>query len=105
MLGKYWSIYLLAGLAVAALADARRALYFLSAAPWITIAVGALLLAPHFAWLVQHDFLPLTYAIGAHGVKTFGQTLVTAGRYLGGDPGDAAVPVLAVLILTRPSAA
>ena len=37
MLGKYWSIFLLAGLAVAALADTRRASYFRSAAPWITV--------------------------------------------------------------------
>jgi 4-amino-4-deoxy-L-arabinose transferase-like glycosyltransferase len=103
MLGKYWSIFLLAGLALAAITDVRRAAYFRSAAPWITIAVGALLLAPHFIWLVQHDFLPLTYAIGAHGAKTFGKTLVTAGRYLAGGAGYAAVPALAVLVLTRPS--
>ena len=56
MLGKYWSIFLLAGLALAALVDARRAVFFRSHAPWITIAVGALLLAPHLAWLVAHDF-------------------------------------------------
>ena len=105
MLGKYWSIFLLAGLAVAAIADVRRALYFRSAAPWITIAVGSLLLAPHFIWLVQHDFLPLTYAIGAHGAKTLGQSVVTVGRYLAGAAGYAAIPVLVVLALTRPSGA
>ena len=33
MLGKYWSIMLLAGLAVAAIVDTRRAIYFRSAAP------------------------------------------------------------------------
>ena len=105
MLGKYWSIFLLAGLALAAITDVRRTTYFRSPAPWITIAVGALLLAPHFVWLVQHDFLPLTYAIGAHGAKTFGQTLVTAGHYLAGGAGYAAVPALAVLVLTRPGVA
>jgi 4-amino-4-deoxy-L-arabinose transferase-like glycosyltransferase len=47
MLGKYWSIFLLAGLAVAALLDSERARYFRSAAPWITIGVGATLIAPH----------------------------------------------------------
>ena len=41
MLGKYWSVFLLAGLAVAALIDSRRAVYFRSAAPWITIISGA----------------------------------------------------------------
>ncbi len=105
MLGKYWSIFLLAGLALAALADTRRALYFRSAAPWITIGVGALLLAPHLVWLVQHNFMPLTYAIGAHSVKTFGDTILTAGRYLFGGLGYAAAPTLIVLALTRPRGA
>ncbi len=105
MLGKYWSIFLLVGLAAAAITDVRRAAYFRSAAPWITIAVGALLLAPHIVWLLQHDFQPLTYAVGAHEAKTFGQTLITAGRYIAGGVGYAAVPTLAVLVLTRPSGA
>ena len=105
MLGKYWSVFLLAGLAVAALADTRRALYFRSAAPWITIGVGALLLAPHLVWLVQHNFMLLTYAIGAHSVKTFGDTILTAGRYLFGGLGYAAAPTLIVLALTRPRGA
>src|SRR6476646_6547635 len=41
MLGKYWSIFLLTGLGLAALADPRRGAYFRSAAPWVTIAAGA----------------------------------------------------------------
>ena len=40
MLGKYWSIVLLGGLAIAALGDARRSAYFRSPAPWITAAAG-----------------------------------------------------------------
>jgi hypothetical protein len=63
------------------------------------------LLAPHVVWLVQHDFIPLTYALDAHVVKTFGQVAATAGRYLAGAAGYAAVPVLAVLALSRPSGA
>ena len=38
MLGKYWSIFLLVGLVLAALIDRRRLQYFFSAAPWITVA-------------------------------------------------------------------
>ena len=56
MMGKYWSVFLLAGLGIAALADPRRAQYFGSAAPWVTIAVGAILFAPHVAWLVATGF-------------------------------------------------
>ena len=66
MLGKYWSIFLLAGLGVAALADPRRAVYFRSARALVTIAVGALALAPHVAWIVANDFAPFTYAVAVH---------------------------------------
>ncbi len=37
MLGKYWLAVLLLGLGLAALADARRAAYFRSAAPWVKL--------------------------------------------------------------------
>jgi len=57
MYGKYWSIFLLLGLALAALLDRRRATYFHSAAPWVTIAAGTVALAPHAAWIVANDFL------------------------------------------------
>src|SRR6185312_10576130 len=36
MLGKYWSVFLLAGLGIAALVDSRRGAYFRSPAPWVT---------------------------------------------------------------------
>src|SRR5260221_11219300 len=42
MYGKYWSIFLLLGLGIAALVDHRPAAYFSSPAPWVPIAVGAL---------------------------------------------------------------
>src|SRR5262249_48233538 len=67
MYGKYWSVFLLIGLGIAALADPRRAAYFRSPAPWVTIAVGALALAPHAAWLIANDFAPFSYAIVLHG--------------------------------------
>jgi len=40
MLTKYWSVVLLASLAIAAISDPRRKLYFVSAAPYVTIGVG-----------------------------------------------------------------
>jgi hypothetical protein len=105
MLGKYWSLFLLVGLAVAVLTDARRASYFRSSAPWITVAVGALLLAPHLLWLVQHNFIPLTYAVDAHAVKHIGHSLYAALGFLAGGAGYAAVPVILVLAFSRPSRA
>ena len=52
MLGKYWSIFLLLGFGLAALADPRRRTYFGSSAPWLygrgRRTVG---IAPHVVWL------------------------------------------------------
>ncbi len=103
MLGKYWSIFLLAGLIVAALIDARRGRYFRSAAPWLTVAVGLAVMAPHLVWLVQHDFAPFSYAMGIHGDKPFSRTVHGALGYLAGSIGYVALPLIVVLAAARPS--
>jgi len=104
MYGKYWSIFLLAGLAIAALIDRRRAAYFRSPAPWITIVVGALALAPHIVWLVQNNFAPVTYARAAHVAKPIGEVALSALTYVGGSLAYIAVPLIAVVIAARPAA-
>lgn len=105
MLGKYWSIFLLAGLVAAALADRRRAAYFKSAAPWITVIAGFVVLLPHLVWLRHNDFAPFTYAMSIHGDKAFIDTLIAALGYLAGSIGYVALPVILVLIAARPSRA
>jgi hypothetical protein len=105
MYGKYWSIFLLLGLGVAALVDARRAAYFRSAAPWVTIAVGALALAPHVAWLLANDFAPFSYAVAVHGEATFATTLRAAFGYLAGTVAYVAVPLVIFAIAARPGRA
>jgi hypothetical protein len=105
MYGKYWSIVLLLGLGVAALLDRRRAIYFRSAAPWITVAVGAVALAPHVAWLVANDFLPFSYAVTVHGAATVAGTVRAAAGYLAGSVAYVAVPIVIVFALLRPSRA
>lgn len=71
MLGKYWSVFLLTGLVLAALIDTRRWAYFRSTAPWITAVVGLALLGPHLVWLYQSEFAPLAYATALHAGKSF----------------------------------
>jgi hypothetical protein len=66
MLGKYWSLFMLAGLALAALADPRGAAYFRSPAPWVTMAVGALALTPHLYFIATHGFSTVEFAMTAH---------------------------------------
>jgi 4-amino-4-deoxy-L-arabinose transferase-like glycosyltransferase len=97
MLAKYWSMVLFAGLLIAALVDSRRATYFRSAAPWITLAVAVALLSPHIIWIYQNDFVSLQYAEMAHVAGSFAQTAEKAFMYLAGAAAFAAAPVLFVL--------
>jgi len=105
MLGKYWSVFLLAGLFVAALIDTRRGQYFRSWAPWITAGVGAAVLAPHVYWLVQNHFAPFTYALTVHGEKPFSAALLSVMGYLAGSVGYTAIPVIIVLTMAWPGRA
>jgi hypothetical protein len=102
MYGKYWSVFLLIGLGLAALADPRRAAYFRSAAPWVTVAVGSLALAPHAAWLVANDFAPFSYAVVVHGASSLVSTLGAVGGYLAGSVGYVAIPLIIVAFAARP---
>ena len=103
MMGKYWSIFLLIGLVLAALIDPRRKEYFRSSAPWITIAAGVIALVPHVGWLIANDFLPFSYAMAAHGTGSFASIAIRAIGYLGGAIGYVALPVLLSLAMVRPS--
>src|SRR5882757_2283758 len=105
MYGKYWSIFLLLGLGVAALFDRRRAAYFRSPAPWVTVAVGAVALAPHVAWLIANDFAPFSYALDVHGTESFASTLRGALGYLAAAIAYIAVPLIILFVATRPSRA
>ena len=105
MLGKYWSIMLLAGLGVAALVDKRRAAYWSSAAPWMTAGVGLLALSPHLAWLAAHHFTPFGYALNSHASGSFADALLSAMAFLAGVAGYVSVPVLLLWVAARPSAA
>ncbi len=101
MLGKYWSIFLLAGIVIAALIDRRRAAYFRSAAPWLTVAVGLAAMAPHLLWLYRNHFEPFAYAMYVHGDKPFAAAVASALGYLAGSLGYVVIPVIAVLIAVR----
>jgi hypothetical protein len=101
MLGKYWSVALLLGLGVAALLDERRGAYFRSAAPWVTIAVGALALTRHGVWLATHGFGPILYAASEHPSPGARATLLAALGFLVGTAGYVAVPVALTLMAAR----
>ncbi|MBK5959270.1 hypothetical protein CCR97_13780 [Rhodoplanes elegans] len=59
---KYWGAWSLIAIAVAALVRPDRVRLFRSPVPYVAVAVLALALAPHVAWLVEVDFTPFRYA-------------------------------------------
>jgi hypothetical protein len=104
MLGKYWAVVLLLGLGLAAIIDARRAAYFRSSAPWITIAAGIVGLGPHAAWLYAHDFTPFAYAMDTHPGPLLA-CLWSGVNYVIGAAAYVAAPLVLVLLAARPSPA
>ena len=101
MLVKYWSVVLLAGMVVAVLADRRRRAYFGSAAPYVTVAAGVLVLSPHLAWLWLNGFPTFGYMLESHpGTRL--EALGSGIGYVAGALGYAVVPIgLAALLAGR----
>jgi 4-amino-4-deoxy-L-arabinose transferase-like glycosyltransferase len=63
MVGKYYSIFLVASFVFAALAHPARRAYFTSASPWISVVVGLAALSPHLYWLATTGASTFTYAL------------------------------------------
>jgi 4-amino-4-deoxy-L-arabinose transferase-like glycosyltransferase len=104
MLAKYWAVILLIGLGIATLADPRRARYFRSAAPYVTVAVGAVAIAPHLWWLYDHGFAAFGYALESHPA-TLGEALRSGVVYIVSAAGYVAIPILIAVAVARPSRA
>ena len=103
MLGKYYSVYLVASFVVAALAHPARWTYLKSPSPWISAAVGLLVLAPHIHWLVRSEFLPITYAVQVHGSSSVLGLIGNVGKYIVSALGYVAVLIAVYLAAVRPS--
>jgi hypothetical protein len=81
MVGKYYSIFLVASFAFAALAHPARRAYFTSASPWISVAVGLAALSPHLYWLATTGASAFTYAL-AHANGNAVSSLGKAKNFL-----------------------
>jgi 4-amino-4-deoxy-L-arabinose transferase-like glycosyltransferase len=78
MLGKYYSVFLIGSLAVAAICHPQRRVYFGTWAPWISIATGFAALVPHMYWLATTGAKPFAYALDRHSGKALGPSLLEA---------------------------
>ena len=63
MVGKYYSVFLVASFAFAALAHPARRAYFTSASPWISVVTGLAVLSPHIYWLAITGASTFAYAL------------------------------------------
>ena len=101
MLGKYWSLFMLAGLGFAAISDSRRREYFRSAAPWVTVTVGAIAIAPHIVFIATHGFTTFQFPFERHPV-TRAAAVPWALYFLAGIAGYMAIPIALTVLVTKP---
>lgn len=102
MLGKYYSIFLVGGLVIAALAHPDRLRYLRSWSPWASIAAGFAVLAPHLVWLMQTGYQPFTYAYAVHGAQSRFGALLSVPGYLAGAVGYVVIAVAVYAVVARP---
>lgn len=105
MLGKYWSVMLIGGLALAVLVSQRRRAFFRSPAPWVMAAVGAFVFMPNLVWLWTHDFGPILFDINLHAATGSVSVLERAVNYVKETGAAAAAPVMLVLLAALPDIA
>src|SRR5579871_771389 len=84
MLGKYYSVFLLASFGVAAILHPQRRAYFGSVVPWLSIAAGLASLTPHLHWLATTGAQPFAYALTMHVGKEFAASLADALLFIPG---------------------
>src|SRR5260370_18592403 len=62
LMTKYWVLTMIGAIGLAALIHPDRLKFLRSPAPWVAIATLVVAMIPHFVWLMQVNFAPLTYA-------------------------------------------
>ena len=101
MLGKYYSVFLLASFALAAIAHPQRRAYFGSRAPWVSMAAGLVALAPHLYWLATTGAQPCAYALERHLGRPFDASLLEAVAFVACAAMLLALPAVIWVVLAR----
>lgn len=102
MLGKYYSIFLVASFAFAAMAHPDRKLYFKSWSPWLSSLAGLIVLGPHLHWLATNGAKPFEYALQVHGGYSTQAAIWEATKFLGGLLATLALPALCWVLAAGP---
>ena len=104
--GKYWALFLIAGMAVASVAGPGTRRFWRSPAPYVMALGAAIVIAPHVWWFVSerggtsYTFMRDTVVVS----QSFGAALLRSVRYLINAVTYAIVPILFLAVL-RPSRA
>lgn len=94
MLGKYYSVFLIASFALATFAHPRRAVYFKSWAPWVSTLTGLVVLGPHLHWLIMNDGETLAYPLKQQGGFGLRHSFGEASMFLLGVAATLAFPAI-----------
>jgi hypothetical protein len=107
VLGKYWAVYLVAGMAAASIVGAGTRRFWRSPTPYVMAAGAAIVLAPHLYWYIS-QMGGTNYAFIRDSVMTgdsFGTALGKSAYYILGAIAYAAGPLVLLAGLRRPSRA
>lgn len=104
--GKYWALFLVAGMAIAALVGAGTRRFWRSPAPYVMALGAAVVVAPHVWWFVSerggtsYTFMRDTVVVS----QSFGAALLRSARYLINSVAYAIAPIVFLAAL-RPGRA
>jgi hypothetical protein len=102
VLAKYWSFFLLLGLATAVLADGQRLRYLKSWAPWIITVVSFCLFLPHIIWLEANHYPTFIYAQD-HLADSWADLVLDLFKYVCNSIAYVAAPLIVLMILVSPT--
>ena len=104
MLGKYWAVFLFAGMAVAALATPGARRFWRSPAPFLMAVGAAVTMAPHVWWVLTQSGASVEFAESVMREVSFGAALAKSANYILGCAAYIVAPLIFFAAL-RPSRA
>lgn len=99
-LGKYWAVYLLAGMAAASVTGSGTARFWRSPAPWVMAASAVVVVAPHLHWYLTgggEAYAFVTQVVFTH--DSFTAALARSAGYLAGAAAYVSIPLVCVAAL------
>ena len=104
MLGKYWAVFLFAGIAAASLMAPGVRRFWRSPAPYVMAAGAAVVIAPHVWWMLTQSGASVQFAESVVNRAPFGAALAKSANYVVGSAAYITGPLIFLAAL-RPSRA